>query len=174
MALAAPAADSSQPDSHGSREHYRRGCRCLPCSTAHATYRRARRLLDAADPWTDAAPARDHLRQLGARGIGKDRIAALARLTPDRVHRIRSGAVPRLRSSVSARLLALHPTPAPGVLVASGRARQFLSWFQKEGFTLDAIAARVGLDVRTVACSRSRVTLHTAVTLSAFRRALAD
>lgn len=122
----------------------------------------------------DASPARVHLEQLQARGIGKDRVAALAGLSVSRVARVRSGELARLRTSTAAAILKVRPLAALGTRVPADRARTLMHWFSIEGFTLAMLAARLGLTRQTLALARDSVTLDTTLRLAAYRRALTE
>src|SRR6266536_5240977 len=62
----------AQPGEHGTRAGYRGGCRCEPCRRADREYARRRYRLKAYGQWqpfTDAAPVREHVRRLMSLGI---------------------------------------------------------------------------------------------------------
>lgn len=102
------------------------------------------------------------------------RVASLAGLPPAYVQRLRNGRNLQVRASVAQRLLALRATPAPSALRSPGRARQLLRWCLLEGFTLAALALRIGLDRHTIACRRAAIQFSTELTLSAFHRTLTE
>jgi hypothetical protein len=146
----------------------------LPCRDAHAAYRRERRRLERADPWLPAADALVRLEQLAREGVGIRRVAALVNLSPSFVQRIRNGRARRIRSSTARAILTLEPRPTPGTLLRPARARVLLRWFLTEGFTLTALAVRLGLDPDTVACRGRFVRSRTEARLAAFRRLLTE
>ena len=68
---------------HGTAVRYSHGgCRCGPCRDAASAAARHRYRMIAYGQWqpfTDATPAREHVRSLQAQGLGWQRIAELSR-----------------------------------------------------------------------------------------------
>jgi hypothetical protein len=159
---------------HGTRSSHRAGCRCSPCRAAWSTYLKTRRQLDRDDPYISAEPARLYLEDLARKGVGRDRVAVLLRVDPSRIQRIRNGTTTRLRASLALRILAVPVSHAGGTHRPAGRFRALLRWFAAEGFDPRDLAQRLGLDVRTLAWTRTRVALSTELRLSAYRRRLAE
>ncbi|MBO0815833.1 MAG: helix-turn-helix domain-containing protein [Actinobacteria bacterium] len=150
-----------QPDptaGHGTRAGYRRGCHCEPCRQAGRDYARHRYRLIAYGRWqpfTDAAPVRDHVRRLMARGIGANRIAVLAAVSPGAVGHLLYGDPARgeppsrrIRTATAQRLLAVRFTKAslaPGAVMDAAGTRRRLQALIATGWSGRALAARLGM-----------------------------
>jgi hypothetical protein len=77
----APDGTSGAAAAHGTRACYVRGCRrpeCLAANRAYAARVSRLKLYGRWEPYTGAAPVRDHIRALSAAGIGWKRVAFLA------------------------------------------------------------------------------------------------
>lgn len=108
--------------SHGTTACYWAGCRCDLCRAAVAARAREVSRLKAYgrwSPWADAAPVREHVRDLMASGIGYDRVARAAKVNRSTVARLLYGQprkeqppAVRLRHETAARLLAVRADPA--------------------------------------------------------------
>jgi hypothetical protein len=145
---------------HGTRADYKRGCRCLPCRVANATYRPAsRRVLIPADA------SRAHLLALEANGLGREQVAKLSGLSAMHVYRVRSGAIARVCPETEQRILAVKPVPALGALVPSWPCRRLLDQLRREGFQRRDLAERYGIPRRTP--PRRRVRVSTALRVRA-------
>lgn len=104
---------------HGTRACYRRGCRREECRQAERDYARQVARLKAYGRWqpfTDAAPVREHVRGLMASGLGAARIAALAGISRGTLSHLLYGdparQLPpsrRIRASAAQQLLAVRP-----------------------------------------------------------------
>lgn len=102
---------------HGTYVGYRiHGCRCYPCARARSAYEERRNRLIAYGRWqpfTDAAPVREHVLRLMAAGIGRRRIEKLSGVTGSVVCNLlygKAGRAPtrRIRPQAAAALLALQ------------------------------------------------------------------
>jgi hypothetical protein len=124
---------------HGSRALYRRGCRCLLCAHAESQYRRERRT-----ERVDATPARRHLEQLAACGVGLTQAARLSRIPRTTLQHLREGSRLTTSASLVAAVLAIPGAPAPGALTKAWPLRRLLAWFHLEGFTNRDLAQRLG------------------------------
>ena len=110
--------------SHGTVARYRTGCGCVPCRAASAAYRKTIR--EQPPQLVDPGPARQHIAQLAAMGVGWKRVAALARLTPSTVSSVLYDRPTRPRSARISRYTAaaiLSVTPQRVLCEASPRAR---------------------------------------------------
>jgi DNA-binding Xre family transcriptional regulator len=101
-------------------------------------------------------------------------VSQAAGLTPARLQRIRNGSLLRIRTSTATAILSVTSpltltSPRPAT-----RTRQLLRWFQREGFTLAQLAARVGLSAETLRALRPTVRLETELKLSAFQRLMLE
>jgi hypothetical protein len=79
----------------GTRSRYnRKDCRCEDCTEAQRVYHADRRRQVAYgrwNPWVDAEPARKHLQELQAAGIGRRRLSELTGLDQANIWRIQHG-----------------------------------------------------------------------------------
>ncbi|WP_406467084.1 hypothetical protein [Streptomyces sp. NBC_01594] len=99
---------------HGTRARYSvHGCRCGECRTSHRVYEQNRSRQKAYgtwEPYVDAEPARQHVRELMSRGLGWRRVAALSRVARGTVNKLLYGSPKpsiRIRREVADRLLAV-------------------------------------------------------------------
>jgi transcriptional regulator len=105
---------------HGYARYKLDGCRCYTCGWAVASYRDAREYAIRRgqwQPWTDAEPVRQHVRNLQACGLGTRRIAALAGIDRKRLQGVMVGRPERgtgpqekVRPALAAAVLAVEPT----------------------------------------------------------------
>lgn len=138
---------------HGLRAVYLKGCRCLPCSAANATYEAGRARAHAqgrGNVTVDATRARAHLLALAKRGVGHHRAEALTeraghRLSFTYLYSVRSGRRRRIRATTEAVILAVKAEPADGLKVNSYPTRHLLRCLTGEGFTLEALAGRLNV-----------------------------
>jgi len=79
----------------GTRSRYNsKDCRCKDCTEAQRVYHADRRRQVAYgrwNPWVDAEPARQHLQELQAAGLGRRRIGELTGLDPANIWRLQHG-----------------------------------------------------------------------------------
>lgn len=116
---------------HGTRARYvREKPKCALCRAANSAYqtRRTRQRAYGRKPFIDATPARDHIRQLQATGMGRRRVAELAGLAPSVVTALlygRRGHQPtnRIRPDTAAAILAVEPGHATRVPALGARRR---------------------------------------------------
>jgi len=126
---------------HGTRRAYRSGCRCLRCRDANAQATRNHRAAPLGT--VDASPARLHLAQLQAAGLGYRQIARLAGCASVTVRRVLAGC-PQLRPATAARLLSVRPILAHGATVPGTKTHRQIDSLHREGFTRREIAFRLG------------------------------
>ncbi len=142
------------PDENGNPG---KGCHCTPCRRGNREYEnfRARMILYGRwQPYTDAGPAREHVRALGRAGIGWKRVAELAGLSSSTVCKLLYGGpgdrppVKRVRPETEAAILAVRPGPdslgasAPVDAAGTHRRVQALVWC---GWSQSRISARLGM-----------------------------
>ena len=137
---------------HGTRSRYVRGCRCDDCREANRTYARRRDVYGwservAAD-WCDAEPARQHILELRAHGMGRRRIAEKAGVSVSVIEVMVNGkhgypAKRVLRRNADA-VLAVRYEPADGAVVCAVGARRRIRALQAMGWPLHEIARRIG------------------------------
>lgn len=154
--LARPPAQSGQ---HGTRAGYRDGCRCEPCRQADREYARRRYRLKAYGRWqpfTDATPVREHVRQLMACGIGAARVAALAQVPRSSVGHLlygdpARGEAPsrRIRTATAKRLLAVRFSEAylaPGTAIEAAGTRRRLQALMATGWSGRSLAKQLAME----------------------------
>ena len=138
------------PD-HGTRACYERGCRQPKCLAAHhdyLTYRRRQIVYGRWDPFTDAEPARLHLKELEAAGVTWAQSAAVAGVSPARVQAMMQGKTRRIRHSSAEKLLAVTVQAAverDTRLTGSTGTLRRLQALMACGWTKAALAAELGI-----------------------------
>lgn len=105
---------------HGYARYKLDGCRCYTCGWAVAQYNDTREQAmrrGTWQPYTDAAPVRDHIRRLQACGMGLRAIAAAANVDRQRLQHIVTGRSSRgagpqkqVRPALAAAILAVEPS----------------------------------------------------------------
>lgn len=148
---------------HGTRTCYKNGCRCARCRRGEAD--RARRVTRLKaygrwEPFTDAAPVREHVQTLVSYGAGAARIATVAGVGSTTVAALLYGrpaenAPPtrRMRKETAARLLAVRPglsVLAPGARTSACGTRRRLQALGALGWSAPAIARRLGMQPSTL------------------------
>jgi hypothetical protein len=125
---------------HGTRARYVMGpgpgqgpgCRCAPCRAANRAAENQRTKLIAYgrwQPYVDAGPAREHVRQLAARGIGWKQAAMLAGVPTGAMSKLLYGGPggrppsQRVRPGTAAAILAVARTGETSARVRSCRPR---------------------------------------------------
>lgn len=140
---------------HGYARYRLDKCRCRRCRAACSAYRRQVTMRTTAgtwNPWVDAEPARAHVRELGAVGIGYKqvaKVAGVARTTVTKLlHGTRGGPpTKRLRPETAAAILAVQPTPAtfaPLARVDAAGTQRRIQALTCLGWSLTAQATEVG------------------------------
>jgi transcriptional regulator with XRE-family HTH domain len=168
----------AQPAEHGTRAGYRGGCRCDACRQADREYARRRHRLKAYGRWqpfTDATPVREHVRRLMVRGIGANRVAALAQVSRSSVGHLiygdpARGEAPsrRIRTGTAQRLLAVRFSEAnlaPGAPVEAAGTRRRLQALIAVGHSGRSLAARLDMEpahLHRILSGRPAVTAATA------------
>jgi transcriptional regulator with XRE-family HTH domain len=143
---------------HGTAAMYSHGpCRCAPCSQAASAAARHRYRMIAYGQWqpfTDATPAREHVRSLQAQGLGWQRIAELAGVAAPTVSSMlygRSGRPPtgKIRTATAEALLAFRPglddLPATAPVDAAGTRRRMQA-LAAAGWSAQRLAGYLGFD----------------------------
>lgn len=167
------------PHQHGNRDSYALdGCRCPDCRRANALTERQRRRETAYGRWqpfTDAEPARQHLRELAKRGIGLRRAAQLAGVPYTTLTALVYGAPGagsppsrRVRHDTSGRILSvpLEASPlAAGARTEATGTRRRLQALVAHGWTITTLADLLGRDVASLrhTLRRDRINTSTAI-----------
>jgi hypothetical protein len=154
------------PGPHGDVRTYRRGCKCLPCKAASATYRRERRATCSyPDPAErlPAARAELYLAELRARGVGYRQAARLSGLSERFVLEVRAGKVATLRADTMTRILAIRPALALGRHVMGWRTARLIDSLEREGFSRGRIARELGRRSPRLQIGRRKCTVKNAL-----------
>lgn len=146
---------------HGTLTMYvDRKCRCIRCTTAASAYETNRRRQVAYgrwQPYVDAEPARRHVRELMAFGIGWQQVAKLSCLSKSVVGMLlfgspTKGAPPsrKIRPETERRLLAVTKTVDNiSKWVDAAGSRRRLQALAVAGWSMKGLAGRVGLHQST-------------------------
>lgn len=147
---------------HGTRLAYILDrCRCRACRDAQALYELDRHRQHAYGRWNglvDAEPAREHLRQLSAQGMGWKRAARAADVATGTVYAILWGKLPnspghpehrpprrRIRPDIAERLLAVQLDLAGGALIEQAGTVRRLQALVACGWSGSKLSQRLGL-----------------------------
>ena len=142
---------------HGTRVAYVKDrCRCTDCTAANAAAGRAVHRAQTFGRWrpfVDAAPVREHIRDLRAAGIGVEQIAMLAGTSTSHVRdladpgSVRHPGIRRVRPETAQRLLRVRidqANRAPRSHVLATGTRRRLQALTTVGWPHDELAARLG------------------------------
>lgn len=143
---------------HGTYARYRLdNCRCYPCAARASEYNANRERAIAYGTWqpfVDAEPVRQHVRDLQACGLGTRRIAALAGVDRKRVTALLNGRTERgtppqtkLRPQIAAAILAVEPALdniAPSTPVDATGTHRRVQALVTTGWSIAKIAERLG------------------------------
>ena len=139
---------------HGERACYLRGCDHPNSSPRIPPYGAQRTRLIAYgrwDPFTDAEPVRQHVKELAAAGLTYAAIETLAGVSAAMVHRLMEGATGRppsrrIRREAAAAILAVsaRAVPSPDTRVDGTGTRRRLQALTARGWCPAALAAELG------------------------------
>jgi hypothetical protein len=133
------------------------GCRCGDCRAANRAAENQRTRLIAYGQWqpyVDAGPAREHVRQLAARGIGWKQAARLAGVPPGAVSKLLYGGPggrsrsQRLRPATAAAILAVRPDRGNlglGALVPATGTHRRIQALVATGWSQAKLGGRLGM-----------------------------
>jgi hypothetical protein len=159
----------SEP-THGLRA-YRRGCRCVVCRVENAAYIAAVRR--SPRPTVDASPARRHLQQLAALGVGSRQAAQLGRLSRAALVRILTGQQATIYASTAAAVLAIRPVLAHGASVPGVTTWRQIDSLEREGYTRRTLGRLLGSQAQQLQLHR-RVRVRSALRVARLYDALAS
>jgi len=152
---------ASERFAHGTRARYVSGrCRCDDCRRANREYARGRSRSEP-NGLVDAEPARAHLLELSANGIGRRAVAAACDVALSVLQDVRTGRKPRIRAETSRRILAVDAgAMADHGIVSARDTRKALAELRHAGLTKREIAERLGSRAATpsLQLTRPRVT----------------
>lgn len=160
-----PAPELAARHPHGVRVRYMAGCRCLKCRMANTNYETARARARAAGDWNgivDAAPARQHIRQLSRQGVGYKLVAEAADLPTSLVFGIRTGERPRARARTVRKILEVnHACRGDAALVSAKSTWRRIEALLEEGYTKAGLAKMLGYKSPALQFRRDKVTVRT-------------
>lgn len=151
---------------HGTRARYvsgpdendkpGKGCRCDRCrkANAEAEKNRYRQRGYGRHPFVDAAPVREHLQLLAARGIKPKRVAYLSGVSQPSIVKIFDGRTRRVRPETAKAILAVQPSVdllADRARIDGAGTRRRLQALIAIGWSRTKLAERVGIH-RTNLC----------------------
>lgn len=155
------------PQGVPSRASYKRGCRCLECKAANATYEAERRRRAHEEQLVDAKPAELKLFAMRAEGIGYRQAAKLTGLSESTVLDIRQGRTPFITRRTAQLILECRFSLAHGQVVTGWRTRRLLDSLQRDGFTKREIARRLGAHSPELQLNLKRCRVRTALRVRA-------
>lgn len=132
-------------------------CLCLPCSTANSEYEAARVRQQAYGRWNglvDAEPARQHVRELMAQGMGMKRIVAVSDVAQGQLWKLLYGKKradgtrtpsKRITPRAEAKILAVRLDLADGARVDSTGAVRRIQALVALGWSQSKICVRLGI-----------------------------
>lgn len=149
------------------------GCRCPKCREAHRVYAADRRRQIAYgrwNPWVDATPVREHVRELQRQGMGRRRIGALAGVDQSMIWRLEHG-IPslgrgptsKLRKATADRVLAVQAgldAVADSALIDATGTHRRIQALVAAGWSLSKIALRLGVQPANMSTTMSRTRLY--------------
>ena len=166
---------------HGTRAAYVKDrCRCAPCTAANAAAWAATnraRTFGQWEPFLDVAPARDHIGQLRAAGIGVDQIAKLAGTSTSHIRELAEPGQPdkpsvrKVRPDTARRILSIAVTAAnraPRSHLDGRGTRRRVQALLATGWTHKLLAAQLGRTATNLKRSLvgEQVTAQTAAQIS--------
>lgn len=180
------APDSHRP--HGTRAKYVvEKCRCEPCcddnrEKARDRQRAMRRPDEAWMPYVPAGPARRHIRELMAQGVGPKSIAKLAGVPHGAISKLLygnykgRGPSKRIRPATAAKILAVTVEQATGAQkIPAGPTWRLLDDLLARGFTRCWIASEIlGHETKSLQIRHDLVRASTARKVEALHRRLED
>ena len=133
----------------GTRAKYRSGCKCVPCRAANSRYNSERERLRNEEGDTrdivSAHAARQHILQLGKKGVGYKQVAAAAGVATSIVFAIRRGKRERIRQNTERSILAVDTSVrGDAALVPAGPTWKILNELLENGFTKTQLGAWLG------------------------------
>lgn len=164
---------------HGTRARYVFGagpgptepCRCVDCSIAAGDYEKERQRLRAAgiEAYIDATEAREHLRFLRERNVGRRTVAAQTGLGQSTIAKIASGQRTRIRPETADKILAvgLHRGSSKTWVDASATWR-LIDDMVAHGITKRAIGRAIGQGGHSLQLERTRIEKRNAEAVRAF------
>ena len=160
-----PASELAAGRSHGDRLRYMGGCRCDECRRANTQYERLRAAARRAGDWNgvvDAQRAREHLRALAGRGIGRRAVSDVSDVAETTIVEIAAGRKAKIRARTERALLAVDDaSAADGALVSATGTWRLLNELLQDGYTKAFLATRLGRRTPSLQVGKHQVTVRT-------------
>lgn len=164
------------------------GCRCRPCARAERQYeqQRVRNNAYGRSNYTDAEPARRHVRRLMARGMGLKRIVAVSDVSQGSLWKLLYGKrqpdgtrrpSKRITRHLERRILALELNLADGALVDATQTARRLQALHANGWSGSKLASRLNIqpsNFTPLLHGRRDITVGTAKAVHALYAELVD
>lgn len=161
---------------HGTRSRYKQGCKCDDCRTANTAYVRHRKMENIwgrTNKVIDAYPARRHLFELEAQGIGLRTIAEITGCGRSYLREVRNGARERMREQTLARILNVSADAvSDGTLIDAKPSWRLLRDLFEQGWTKSKIALLLGNKTPRLQIGKKKITARTALKISRLHRKL--
>lgn len=145
----------AETNPHGTRVRYMTGCRCIPCRAANSRYESERLLARKNGDWNglvQADRARDHLKHLSRRGIGRVLVAECSGVPRSIIAAIKSGCKTTIRARTERKILGVtEDARAAKTLVCAAPVWAQINRLLREGFTRKELARRLGSRAKTPA-----------------------
>lgn len=172
-----PISELAADKPHGTRLKYMAGCKCLPCRSANSRYeceRAAARRRGEYNGIVSADKAREHLRTLAAKGIGRRTVADIAGMSASAVQLISTGQRKGIRAMNEQKILAIDPTLAlnGAQLIPAKRTWKRIKWLLSQGFTKREIARRLGYKMPALQFNKQVVTARNAMRIEKLYNAM--
>lgn len=151
---------------HGVRLRYMAGCRCDACRRANTDYEIQRAKARKAGDWNGIVPAdraREHLKALSRRGIGRRTVQACTDISVTVLFDIRSGRKKRIRARTERLILGVTKAQAADHALISGRkSARRIALLLEEGYTQKFLARRLGYKHPALQFNQDRITVRNA------------
>jgi hypothetical protein len=140
---------------HGVRVRYICGCRCMLCRAANSRYQTQRDLAKKNGDWNGIIPAlraREHLKMLQRRGIGRRLVAEICGVSQSMLADIKQQRKLNIRARTERAILSVTlEARANKTLVKASHTWALLNSLLREGFTQTDLARRLGSRAKTPA-----------------------
>ncbi len=151
---------------HGTRLRYMAKCRCMQCRAANSRYETERAAARRQGDWNgyvNAATAREWLRRLSGRGIGRDAVSAAADVSVTVINDVRSGKKLKIRARTERKILAVdEQCRSDHSLVSAATAWRQIDELLAGGFTKRWIARQLGRKSPALQLNKKTITAKNA------------
>lgn len=151
---------------HGVRARYSAGCRCDECRAANTAYERKRarhRVWHGPDVLVDAKRARQHLKRLSRKDVGRRTVGAAADVGDTTLSKIIAGTKKQIRCSTEKRILEVDVgAAADAARTDAGPTWKLLNQLLKRGWSKAELARRLGYKRAALQFNKRSVLVKTA------------